>query len=43
MLNGVAILAAAPMAAFLALQFQLLLCLGVSEAKKELDAIVLDE
>ena len=43
MLNGIAIFSTAPMAAFLTLHFELLLCLGIGESKKELDTIALNE
>lgn len=43
MFNRVAVLSAAPIATFLALLLELLLGLGISETKEQLDAIMLVE
>ena len=42
MLDRVAVLAASPVATFLALLLELLLSLGIGEAEAESDAIVVD-
>ena len=42
MLDRIAVLAAAPVASFLALLLELLLCLGIGEAEAELDRVVLN-